>query len=497
MGMPISCFSTLLGIRGNSRYVSQDAAQRILQKYRTIAFVIHDPGVHTDFDAALISEFDRLDHESGSSLLFFALVRPESAMIEGLVDRAYYRLFADHAREVGGMVDEELIPVSRDPSITAFTFAAALGIQPSELPCIVTTDNLLSDRVEIHGTSAGALREQLRQLGYRAAREPAPGPRPQHYPLFEKESQDEEDGDHRRLSRSLAETLTAVLGPLAIGSKYGGQEAKRGVGQALRSLERDLERVRLRHDGEQGGEFDRLACAIAGIRWLVKTREQRNDVETVFSNPPAKFFDHDTCVMFKTGAGCLEALDYAVMADPIPPERLNRFPAKGDGRRRPEVDFTPGLICMAKGFEREMNLSVVQWVRQRLGVSLPDYYDRPQQGIVAQFTPSRDVVGGPMKGTKIDFNVRRGRKWLPPGLGQSELACLELASPNPPAPFDAESWRFLMAEWRTIVACRNQAAHALVGRDKCDRVISALKKLMTQEGFGLAASLKLRLSGRA
>ena len=43
-------------------------------------------------------------------------------------------------------------------------------------------------------------------------------------------------------------------------------------------------------------------------------------------------------------------------------------------------DYTPGAICLAKIFEREINLSLVHWIREHLGINLPSYFNRYQSG---------------------------------------------------------------------------------------------------------------------
>jgi len=69
-----------------------------------------------------------------------------------------------------------------------------------------------------------------------------------------------------------------------------------------------------------------------------------------------------------------------------------------------ELDFTPGVICLAKVFEKEANLSIVHWARRELGVSLPQFFNKPQPGVRAIVIPQIP------DGREIDLNVgRRGK----------------------------------------------------------------------------------------
>lgn len=47
------------------------AILRSLKQFNLFAFVIHDPEKHRDFHNNLSSIFERLDHSTGHSLLFF------------------------------------------------------------------------------------------------------------------------------------------------------------------------------------------------------------------------------------------------------------------------------------------------------------------------------------------------------------------------------------------------------------------------------------------
>ena len=75
------------------------------------------------------------------------------------------------------------------------------------------------------------------------------------------------------------------------------------------------------------------------------------------------------------------------------------------------IDYTPAVICLAKIFEREVNLSVIHWIRQQCGVRLPQYFDL--------FYPrSSEMYDG------VNFNRAYDSKtWSPPTLGQSLEAC--------------------------------------------------------------------------
>jgi len=146
MGMPISCYWTLLSLARHGERCGGWVG-KLRKQFSKFAFVIHDPTTHLEFDDVLNRSFDRLDYATGRRLLFFALVRPESADIVGLRDRPYFRVFEDKPWQVQDLASPRAIPISPSPSVSAWAFSQALGIPFDSLPCIVTTDDLLSPAI--------------------------------------------------------------------------------------------------------------------------------------------------------------------------------------------------------------------------------------------------------------------------------------------------------------------------------------------------------------
>jgi hypothetical protein len=62
------------------------------------------------------------------------------------------------------------------------------------------------------------------------------------------------------------------------------------------------------------------------------------------------------------------------------------------------VDKAPSIVCWSKALENELNLSAGQWIRQRLGVEMPEYFNR--------FQPDREAIFQPSEKYSLDFNRR-------------------------------------------------------------------------------------------
>jgi len=208
-------------------------------------------------------------------------------------------------------------------------------------------------------------------------------------------------------------------------------------------------------------------------------------------------FDHETRIVLQTGLRCLRAIDE--------PRLLGALPSL--------LDYSPSLLCFAKAFEKEMNLSVVHWVRQRLGISLPEFFNRVQRGASAMYSSER--VDPP-----IDFNRGYGGAWKPPSTGQAELvfsecvgcfpdapgqssstAQMELVFSERPAesvtpPFDHDTCSRLLQSWQRIRSLRNRAAHdAIVTREDCQAVVAEIERLIESGVFQATTDLRRRLKG--
>lgn len=472
MGMPVSCFSLLCDVAARRDYRASTRAEAVFRRFKRFAFVIHDPAVHVDFDEALNTSFRDLDEATGRNLLFFALVRPENANVEGLFDRPYFRYLHEKVSMTGGdhmRLAPQPLPASRDTAVTAWTLAHAIGVSPDMLPCIVTSTDLCATDVAVHRSSAAQLFRQLWKLGHDA------DPPDAHV--------------YQALHCSVAETLCVVLGAIQSHHQhdaFGGRfRIDALVARTLRTLASKLKDLRstLQHAPDSRETLwhnppcdfsliDRLSCHVAGV--LALLAERSRDTATIaahFNSPPAGIFESETKTMLRTGALCFNALNRGVM---------ERMPVS--------FDYAPSLICFAKAFENEMNLSLVQLLRERNGIEMPYYFCRHKPGHSATLSLPN--------GQRIDLNARNQQGgWHPPGLGQSEAACLQGAAVSPLEEFSADARAMLGRQWPIIRRHRNEAAHptAVVERQRCAEVMRAIEDLMDAHVFAMTAGLKNKL----
>lgn len=122
---------------------------------------------------------------------------------------------------------------------------------------------------------------------------------------------------------------------------------------------------------------------------------------------------------------------------------------------------------------------------------MPRYFNKPQPYIRAIYTPKNIP-----KATEIDFNRNQHGKWLPPGVGQSEITCREMSQSAFPDEWDSYSLNLLMSNWKQIREQRNAAAHTeLVDRNSFINVKQALEALSRGDIFRKLYSMKIKYRG--
>lgn len=470
MGMPISSYSILKGLGERKGEYARDTALSALKPFNLFAFIIHDPETHPEFDRSLNVLFDKLDFITGSELLFFALVDPPTEWLSHARGREYYN-------RLGSWATQELLNprnsiASADAGMTAFALANSLRIPSKMLPCIVVTRDFDSKAFQWFKTSSECLEEQLKRLGYIAARG-----------VNHLEHLTEIDlckgSNTESLQSSLAKALSDVLSLIVANdsSDLGMRQAARDQARkTISELYSNLKQLKRSDDGIKEEVLDELCVQIASSLSLLNTR--KNLALSSFMPVNAQFLEDDSLRILKTAHIVIDLL-------------MSKQPEMTvDVSRTAAFDFTPGIICLSKVFEKEVNLSVVHWIREELGISLPQYFNKPQPSLRATYTPHIPNA------RKIDFNSKRQGRWKAPGIGESELACRDYAKNKLPYGWDKSTWDLLMGQWETIRQKRNEAAHTeVVDKSALLTVKRSLESLVTSQMFEKFYLMKTQYRG--
>ena len=435
MGMPISSYNVMKVLdKGGERYET-DAVRRALDPFNLFAFIIHDPETHPDFDRAISMNFDRLDHTSGDKLLFFALVDPPEEWLRYARGRSYHRL----PFEAEQLYNPRNAITSTDRSITAFSLAKSLDIPYDSLPCLVITPNFSSHCFTWVRTDPWYVSGQINELGYIASRErihsdpsslqriaaridPCEGSRTK--PL------------EVSLAKALADVLSFIIEPDNSEIRERVQNAITELANDMRVLKEEIEKrasLGPDHLEELYSQLDDLCEKIA--LFLSHLNSGSNSHLNDFIEIDTKLLEVDSRIILKTS------------------HMLNDWLARSPTRI---IDYTPVTLCLAKVFEREINLSVGHWLRQDLGIKLPRYFNKYQ--------PATKAILQATEGA-IDFNRRKDNKWEPPPIGASRRAYNLKAD-------QMVHWLHLPIQqgfsehWKTIQNERNDAAHTRVMNER-------------------------------
>lgn len=468
MGYPLTSYKILRDLADERDTESNVAARRALRPFNLFAFIIHDPEAHARFHSVLERRFGWFDYMTSHRLLFFALVDPPEGWQRHARNRHYTGFLRNLEPEAHMLLNPSNAPVSDDKSITAFSIANALGIPTDELPCIVVTQGFHLKCFRWFRTTHDQVEEQLFRLRYFAERFEKPMPEFQRdWNEIEREIDLCSGHGEETLIKSLAEVLSDVLSFIVDGKDPRAHDQVRSaIEQLYKNIYRLKQELRLNQDTDEGvsEELDRLYICLASFLAHLNKRQHLSLDE--FLPIKREWLEADSFVTLRTAHKV-----YNLLVDPQPDGRI----LHGEYE---DIDFSPGVICLAKVFEKEANLSVVHWARKVKNVKLPEFFNRRQPHLKAIIVPNIP------NGHEIDLNMGHQGKWLPPGIGQSELACKELSKQGLDKRWDQQSWNTLLDLWQKVREKRNKAAHTEpIDKASLDAVKEALQQMTQNQVF--------------
>lgn len=132
-----------------------------------------------------------------------------------------------------------------------------------------------------------------------------------------------------------------------------------------------------------------------------------------------------------------------------------------------ELDYSAFIIYLGKILETELNLSVCQMLRQTMGITMPDFYNKYCYGIGSVIIPPNRTNGVALNRYFLDRNKKRQFESVPLGKLLFAYRAAEETMNNPysewelyyPEKFEQMPFRFLLL-WEDLAKLRNIAAHA-------------------------------------
>jgi hypothetical protein len=490
MGVPITSYTIMRALTDDApKSFEFELAKAAFDPFGVFAFFLHDPIKHADFHKTLTDEFYHFHNIAGAHLCFFALVNPPEQWERRAVRRDHVNFF--RSWEMEQLQDPQVALHSQDPGLACMAMAEALSIPYDSLPALVITNDFRLNRFFWVRTCSDHVGEQFARLTSVAndfceelqeSSVPSRSEAGQEllFSLLEQSGMDLCNGAGKGgLVRSMASVLSDILEFVAASDRKTDPSIRRQAQKnAEASIQRLIDEMSIVKQGYAAlsmapKDADLQVLEELGVKLarLVSMMHRRRS-EDLSSFQPV--LEVETFDILRIGLDVTDFLSHMVNEDR---ETLRHF------------DFTPGLICLTKVFEMEINLSVVHWLRKKHGVQLPQYFNRVQPGLTVKLSTSSE------NGKSIDFNARKGsygERWLPPGIGQSLRIVREQINPSElPLPWSREEWDFLINRWGRIVAVRNRAAHTeLVTLQEAEDIKKMILTLGTQGIFRSMATLK-------
>lgn len=445
MGMPINSYEVLRLLAGGTRERGDygHLADVLANEFSIVAVILHDPDRHRDLDRALARDFALMDRLTGDRLLFFALVEATEEWRVAARQRHYFTA-VERALGIGYARASPLPTMTTE--IAALAAATNLGIGLDELPCVVVFRPGDIDCVWFP-TNQATIEQQLMRLAHAAST-----CTPMRHPFGSGRRPPDRALAHLLADSGLSPERLDVLDDLSaaqallevVASSARGPDSKRILERAVSRVQRRVGSPPV--EGEvvptpdpENALTNQLRIALATA--LLRAPQAR--LEWPWPSIAKEQMEHEAWAAMSTALR-LHALDDL-------------------------EDWSPVSVCYGKALEAEINASVVQDIRRRLGIRLPEFFKRYQPNCHASVFVNTF-------NSDIDFNVQRRGQWLPPGLGQSEEVARQLGSGDFAVD---EQWSELLLRWSEIRRLRNAAAHAsrVVARgdaDRCRREFSIL-----------------------
>lgn len=491
MGYPITSYTIIKNLSRQRKTSQKEFEYRYvreaLQDFKLFAFILFDPEVDAEFGAFLGNIFESLDRKSGKDLLFFALVDPPENWLKNAAARDYYSAIQQYV--AAGVFKENNTIRTKEASRTVKLICSTLGLDYNDLPVMVVTEDFTCRAFRGIKTCIESIESQLITLG-EIAHMRGQGLRRLRLidVAFEKESV---EIDWKMEFESLADLLNSLISCLAAVSYQDDclrEQAQREAIILLNSWFKQLERLK-QSLGRYPGNEDSLVGSIEEL-----STSMSNSISTLrsYTDEPQMVTIDETCLDWQSSLWLQSA------------QRVRDF-FQCDARMflksaRPELstqftpEYTPVLMPLAKVFENEIRLSIVQWLRTLLDnpIEMPTFFNKlcTEPGVSGVHTFGNKVV---------HFNTKYRGAWRPPELGKTRVSFVQRITHEAKIPphFTRVELNVLSEEWEIILEERNRAAHTnLIGIEDVFRMETSLSRLSSKRVFQSFAQLKNDLSGQ-
>jgi hypothetical protein len=467
VGLPIDSFEVLQRVRDG--HVPSDLL-KALRSFRLFAIVMHDPRLHAAFHRRLTEEFEVLDEATGEHLLFFALVPSPHAWQNAAAARPYVAAFERLRDRIGygptGLVGDEHVP----SDTLAEALGLASGIELGDLPCILVLRDLASADVLAVHSDEETIGDQLRVIGDAARRSLDLDKLRAQFRTTTIERAEVHVAPAHPVVGAIADVLSTTVrnasgrGPIAANAAAVMLQALRTANKQWRAARREAGDAE--HE-DLAASVDRTARFLLDLVVLATTTGATDPMQLV----DERYLEPESRTWISTA---LHFVANSVAGLENPPTALAPF----------LDDFGPCAFNLGKALENEVNRSIAQEIRRRLGVPMPSYYDKhwPDAGQL---------------GYTCNMNTRgRHISWQSPGLGRV-LAEARNGRNSPPPYLDEQLDSFAFERMQRIKEFRDRAAHPpmILRPTEFDDMQRSFAELAARRFFERTHAMKMTLRG--
>lgn len=396
MGYPLSTFQQLSGLCSNEPFI-----RKTFNEYKLVSVIVHAPE-DDRFRREIKYSFEHLHEVTGKDFAFISFINPP------------YKWAASHS---GWMGMRESLSNGRGLDDSGFVRALQRRLDLPDNPCLVLTDDLLSNKYVILPTSRDNVISQMEAIsGFVNSwlgRFPVDEPEFLNFLSRLGSAFSEQTTDGNSLAKNIAD-LTAVRALTGAGAIWDNrfaretqiEDAYRYVRSELKSLWVLLGNSRESGDSDKASEMlEKFSDYLSEVIRVAEGNNNshyshghnlnhRTDSADIFADEELGLGIHTAIqkdekylLRVQDDEG-LESItrDYLSNFNMLLPVYFNSFhdhfkavELESLSPKGFEKDFSPLGNYLGKAMEEEMNASLVQRVRQLMGVDMPKYYRRYEE----------------------------------------------------------------------------------------------------------------------
>lgn len=470
MAAPTSCFKVFQELFSKRK---EEWEYESLKNFKLFCFILFHPTKQVDFNIFIEDNLHTLDSRTrGGSLIFFTLSKPTNKFIQLVQRRKDNREYINEIKAI-----EEGIGLGYNDDATLYVLCKDLGIPEEALPCLVITNDFSKDNIFFMCTNKRTLIEDLSELHSIAEIEDEDN-------LINAIRENKKFQAIGRLHKSFAEIIVEALSLNAVkdnrdtdinGAEDVAREKIKNLLEEIRliklqllALNRNLNRLQ---DIEENEILVNYESEIIKLVTRILNNYQGN-ISLTEIDEFKNFFEPKSFEFLKSGFKVFKMF-----------ENDNDF------------DFSSSIMPFAKAFENEINHSLIQWVRDRINIKMPEYYCKYQPNFFGN-----SIIA------KKDLNKRdENGEWKALAFGEAKMVLEEflrmkkyslISNKNKTVYFDKNQLKEFFMIWEKMRIIRNKAGHSeILQRDKSllfkDNIYELLKKKYFDGLFKIKSMLRM------